>query len=61
MLTEEYSHANVHRIASDRLWPHHILVVSPSLFVLRIERVMYFLRQCVEPPVRFDFRWGRMK
>ena len=22
---------------------------------------VYFLRQCVEPPVRFNFRWGRMK
>jgi len=28
--------------------------------VLRIERVLYFLRQCVIPPVRFNFRWGRM-
>ena len=37
------------------------VIVSRSLFVLRIERVLYFLRQCVEPPVRFNFRWGRMK
>jgi len=50
------------RVASDcLLWPHRILVVSRSLFVRRIERVLYFLRQCVEPPVRFNFRWGRMK
>jgi len=27
------------------LWPHRILVVSRSLFVLRIDRVLYFLRQ----------------
>ena len=52
----------MHRVASDRLlWPHRILVVSRSRFVFRIERVMYFLRQCVEPPVRFNFTWGRMK
>ena len=48
------------RVASDSLlWPHRI--VSRSLFVLRIERVLYFLRQCVEPPVRFNCRRGRMK
>ena len=50
------------RVVSDcLLWPHRILVLSRSLFVLRIERVLYFLRQCVEPPVRFNFRRGRMK
>ena len=50
------------RVASDSLlWPHRILIVSRSLFVLRIERVLYFLRQCVETPVRFNFRSGRMK
>jgi len=50
------------RVASDcLLWPHRVLVVSQSLFVLLIERVLCFLRQCVEPPVRFNFRWGRMK
>ena len=49
------------------IWPLELselcrpVVVSPSLFVLRIERVLYFIRQCVEPPVRFNFRWGRMK
>jgi len=47
------------RVASDcLLWPHRILVVSRSLFVLRIERVLYFLRQCVEPPVRFTVILG---
>ena len=30
-------------------------------FVLRIERVLYFLCQCVELPVRSNFRRGRMK
>jgi len=46
------SRANVLRTASDcLLWPHRIVVVSRSLFVLRIDRVLYFLRQCVEPPV----------
>jgi len=58
--TDEHSRANVLRAASDCLWPHRILVVSRSVFVLRIERVLYFLRQCLEPPVRFNFRWGRM-
>ena len=60
--TDEHSRTNVLRVASDcLLWPHRILAVSRSLFVLRIERVLYILRQCVEPPVRFSFRWGRMK
>ena len=35
--------------------------MSQSLFVLRIERVLYFIRQCVEPPVRFNLVRGRMK
>jgi len=56
---DEHSRANVIRVASDcLLWPHHILVLSWSLFVLRIERILYFLRQCVEPPVRLNFRRG---
>jgi len=60
--TDEHSRANVLRVASDcLLWPHRILVVSRSLFVLRIERALHFFPQCVEPPVRFNFRWGRMK
>ena len=60
--TDEHSRANVLCVASDcLLWPHRILIVSRSLFVLCIERVLYFLRQCVEPPVRFNFTWGRMK
>jgi len=60
--TDEHTRANVLRVTSDcLLWPHRILVVSRSLFVLRIERVLYFIRQSVEPPVRFNFRRGRMK
>jgi len=60
--TDEHSRANVPRVTSDCLWwPHRILVLSRSLFVLRIERVLYFLRQCDEPPVRFNFMRGRMK
>jgi len=60
--TDEHSRADVFRVASDcLLWPHRILVVRRSLLVLRIGRVLYFLRQCVEPPVRFNYRWGRMK
>ena len=60
--TDEQSRANVLRVASDcLLWPHRILVNSRSLRVLRIERVLYFIRQCVEPPVRFNLRRGRMK
>jgi len=59
---DEHSRANVLRVASDcLLWPHRILVLSQSIYVLRVERVLYFLRQCVEPPVRFNFRRGRMK
>ena len=62
MSTDEHSRANVLRVASDCiLWPHRILVVSRSLFVLRIKLVLYFIHQCVEPPVRFNFRRGRMK
>ena len=60
--TDERSRANVFRVASDcLLWPHCIVIVSWSRFVLRIERVLYFLRHSVEPPVRFNFRWRRMK
>jgi len=60
--TDEHNRANVFRVASDcLLWPHRILAASRSLYVLRIDRALYFLRQYVEPPVRFDFRWGRMK
>ena len=60
--TDEHSRENVLCVASDCLfWPHLILVVSRSLFVLRIERVLHFLHQYVEPAVRFNFRWGRMK
>ena len=60
--TDEHSHANVLSVASDcLLWPRRILAVSRSLFVLHIERVLHFLRQCVEPPVRFNFMRGRMK
>ena len=60
--TDEHGRANVIRVVSDcLLWPHRILVLSRSFFVLRIERNLYFLRQCVEPPVRFNFRLGRMK
>ena len=60
--TDEHGRENVLRVASDcLLWLHRILVVSRLLFVLRIERVLYFLRQCVEPPVRFNFKRERMK
>ena len=39
--TDEHGRANVLRVASDCLsWPHRILVLSRSLFVLRIERVL---------------------
>jgi len=50
--TDEHSRANVLHVAFDcLLWSHRILVVGQSLFVRRIERVLYFLLQCVEPPV----------
>jgi len=52
--TDEHSRANVLLVASDcLLWPHRILVVGRSFFVLRVDRVLYFLRQCVEPPVQW--------
>ena len=55
--TDEHSRANVLRVASDcLLWPHRILVVGRWLFVLRIGRVLFFLRQSVEPP--FDLILG---
>ena len=53
--------ANVLLVTSNCLWPHRIIAVSRSLFVLRIDRVLFSLRQCVEPPVRFNFRRGSMK
>jgi len=34
---------------------------SRSFFMLRIDRVLCFLRQSVEPQVRINYRWGRMK
>jgi len=62
MATVEHSRANVFRVASNcLLWPHRIVVVSRSFFVLRINRVLCFFHQCVEFPVRLNFRRGRMK
>ena len=60
--TDEHSRANVLRVTSDwLLWPRRILVLSRSLFVLGINCVLCILRQFLEPPVRFNFRRGRMK
>jgi len=59
MSTDEHSRSNVLRVASDCwLWPHCILVVSPSLFVLRIERVLYCTSFASALNLRFDLILG---
>ena len=55
--TDEHSRANMLRVGSDCLFVVAASYpCSESVTVLRIDRVFFSLRQCVEPPVRFNFR-----